>query len=246
MTTTYEQINTFLDKCEELKKCKFIMATTKIKDLLKCIVNSVELYKLFDEVTKDFDYISEKKQCLVTVNNGVISKSYLSLPQTVGKRLAFIFCLLVEFDNDTLSFNDFLRQYFPEDGSYFASYHAFCSTVIDSLSEMIKEIFSEQLKEDEEIVAQSQANAEKARYISEITLAITEEIAFVSDCNLQTEEVDGAVNLLNRLSDAVKQGDVALIDCLIFGYNYFALYNRAVSEGIATLIQTIGEYEQLL
>ena len=27
------QVTEFLDKCEEIRKCKFIMATTKIKDL---------------------------------------------------------------------------------------------------------------------------------------------------------------------------------------------------------------------
>lgn len=47
MSGTKEQVLTFLEKCEELKKCKFIMATSKIKDLLKCIVNSPDLYKLF-------------------------------------------------------------------------------------------------------------------------------------------------------------------------------------------------------
>jgi hypothetical protein len=244
MTTTYEQIKTFLDKCDELKKCKFIMATTKIKDLLKCIVNSVELYKLFDEVTKDFDYLAEKKQCLVTVNNGIIKKSYLSLPETMGRRLAFIFCLLVEFDNDTMNFNDFLRQYFPEDGSYFASYHAFCATVIDSLSDIIREVFRDQLVSEQNIP--EEANADRARSISEISLAITEEIAFISECNLPDEERDGGINILNELSRAVKEGNVSLIDALIFGYNYYVLYNKVVSESVGTLIQMIAEYEQIL
>ena len=93
MTDTKEQIKSFLDKCEELKSCKFIMATTKIKDLLKCIVNCPELYRLFEAVTKDFNYISAKSRCLVTVNDGVFTRSYVVLPDTVGQRLAFIFCL---------------------------------------------------------------------------------------------------------------------------------------------------------
>ena len=106
------------------------MATTKIKDLLKCIVNCPELYRLFETVTKNFDYPAAKSECLVSVNDGVLPTDCVVLPETVGRRLAFIFCLLVEFDKDTVNFNDFLRLYFPEDGSYFASYRAFCNIII--------------------------------------------------------------------------------------------------------------------
>ena len=56
MSSTKEQALLFLEKCDELKKCKFIMATSKIKDILKCIVNSPDLYRLFETVTKDFSY----------------------------------------------------------------------------------------------------------------------------------------------------------------------------------------------
>jgi hypothetical protein len=143
-----------------------------------------------------------------------------------------------------MNFNDFLRQYFPEDGSYFASYHAFCATVIDSLSDIIREVFRDQLVPERNIP--EEANADRARSISEISLAITEEIAFISECNLPDEERDGGINILNELSRAVKEGNVSLIDALIFGYNYYVLYNKVVSESVGTLIQMIAEYEQIL
>ena len=91
MLSTQEQVFTFLEKCEELKKCKFIMATTKIKDLLKCIVNSPELYRLFDTVTKDYDYLSAKSKCLVRSGDGFYGKNYVFLTKSVVKRVAFIF-----------------------------------------------------------------------------------------------------------------------------------------------------------
>ena len=87
MKSTKDQILEFLDKCDELTKCKFIMATTKIKDLLKCIVNSPELYKLFDTVTKDFNYVEQKPMCLIRDSH---NSGKVILPQTVGQRLAFI------------------------------------------------------------------------------------------------------------------------------------------------------------
>lgn len=250
MNDTKEQVTEFLNRCEELKKCRFIMATTKIKDLLKCIVNSPDLYKLFDTVTKDFNYIEAKNSCLVTANDGGFRKSYIILPHTVGQRLAFIFCLLVEFDKDTINFNDFLRKYFPEDGSYFESYQAFCKTIIDNLEEILKQVFKDKLeksKYEEEKELSETANSAKSSLISEISIAIEGEKQNIAESfKVPKEEKDGGIKILSELFTAVKKGDVELINALIFGYNYFVLYYKCVSENVAYLIEMIAEYEKLL
>lgn len=247
MSTTKEQVLSFISKCEELKKCKFIMATTRIKELLKFIVNSPDLYRLFDTVTKDFDYISEKQNCLVTINDGIMIRSYIVLPQTVGRRLAFIFCLLVEFDRETLNFNDFLRKYFCEDGSYFASYQAFCSVIIDGLCELLRQVFAEQLVEEPQSQEEATvSNARIAKLISEISLLIAEEKQYVLLSAIPKEEKEGGYRILTELENAVKNGDENLIDALICGYNYYILYHRCVSDGVATLIETIAEFEQII
>ncbi len=254
MESTKEQINDFIAKCEELKECKFIMATTKIKDLLKAIVNSRELYNLFETVTKNFDYISARSDCLVTTGEGILSKSYLVLPQTIGQRLAFIFCLLVEFDNDTLNFNEFLRVYFPEEGSYYSSYRAFCKTVIDSLEDMIKQVFQEELSapaapsaEDGEQMPEIQSNSARAGLLSSVSLTLAQEKKFLfENPNVPKDEREAAYKILNQLERAVKAGDIALIDALLCGYNYFVLYMKCVSDNIAPLIQIIAAYEETL
>ena len=135
METTITQIKDFLSKCEEVKNCKFIMATTRIKDLLKSIVNSAELYELFNTVAANFDYTAAKQKCLV--DDPAFGHSKVLLPDTIGDRLAFIFCLLVEFDRNDINFNAFLQKYYPKDGSYYASYHLFCDEVIGSLESII-------------------------------------------------------------------------------------------------------------
>lgn len=247
MKNTKEQVLTFLEKCEELKKCKFIMATTKIKDLLKCIVNSPDLYRLFDSVTKDFDYLQEKARCLIVADDGYINKSKVVLPQTVGQRLAFIFCLLVEFDRGTQNFNEFLQIYYPEDGSYFASYMAFCDTVINSLEELIQEVFAESLEAEAEEAEQVYAvNSSRAKLYSEISLAIAAEKQFLYQTSIPKEEKEGGYKMLNELLFAVKSGNENLIDALICGYNYFVLYNGCVSDGIASLIDMLVEFESAL
>lgn len=244
MKSTKDQVLEFLEKCDELTKCKFIMATTKIKDLLKCIVNSPELYGLFDKVTKDFNYPEYKSKCLISGNRACPGK--VVLPQTVGKRLAFIFCLLVEFDRDTINLNDFLQMYFPEDGSYFESYNAFCNTIIVGLADLIKQVFKEQLSESKNTGEDSGVhNSEKLQLLSSITLTVEAEKDYIVNAAPQ-EERDGAVKMLNELVLAARQGNEQLIDALIFGYNYFVLYNRCVSDNIASLIELISEFEKLL
>ena len=243
MSSTKEQVLTFLEKCDELKKCKFIMATTKIKDLLKCIVNSPDLYKLFDAVTNNFNYVEQKSKCLVTTNDGFINRSYVVLPQTVGQRLGFIFCLLVEFDRDTLNFNNFLQKYFPEDGSYFASYQAFCKVIISSLEELIKQVFKDKLEEKIDPPAPKLSRAE---LLSAISTSIEAEKQYINQSKIFADEKENGNKILYALSEAVKAGDEDLIDALICGYNYFILYNKCVSSGVAPLIETLAEYEETL
>lgn len=248
MSDTKEQVLAFINKCDELKKCKFIMATTKIKDILKCIVNCPELYNLFEAVTKDFNYPAVRNKCLVTVDNGIFSRSYVVLPQTVGHRLAFIFCLLVEFDKDLLNFNDFLQQFFPEDGSYFASYQAFCNTIIKGLQDSVAQVFKEELSKPTQIRIDDSpaANTAKAGILSAINLAIKEEQNFVAQSNIPQSDKIGGIAILEQLTEAVKAGNEQLIDALLCGYNYFVLYHKAVSEGVETLIREIATFEQML
>ena len=244
MKTTKEQVLEFLEKCDELTKCKFIMATTKIKDLLKCIVNSPELYGLFDKVTQDFNYPEQKSMCLIS-GDGVLPGRVV-LPKTVGKRLAFIFCLLVEFDEETLNLNDFLQMYFIEDGSYFGSYRAFCDTIIVSLADLVKQVFKEQLDKDNKVVENANTiYSEKSKLLTNIIYSLETEREYILGV-APADEVEGAVKMLNALTHALRDENEELIDALICGYNYFVLYNRCVSDNIAPLIESIAEFEKLL
>ncbi|MBD5585016.1 MAG: hypothetical protein HDQ88_08035 [Clostridia bacterium] len=243
MSSTREQVLSFLDKCEELKKCKFIMATTKIKDLLKCVVNCPDLYRLFEAVTKDFNYLSAKSQCLVTVNDGVFTRSYVVLPQTVGQRLAFIFCLLVEFDKDNINLNDFLRQYFPEDGSYFASYQAFCNTIVKSLQDCISQVFREELSMP---VPADVSGVKTGELVSALGVAFSQEEQFLKNSSVIEEDKQNGLKILSALAKSVKAGNVELIDALVCGYTYFVLNNNCVSDAIEELVELIEAYEKTL
>lgn len=242
MISTKEQVLTFLEKCDELKKSKFIVATTKIKDLLKCIVNSPELYRLFDTVTDNFNYLEQKSKCLITTSDGYLTKSYVSLPPTVGQRLAFIFCLLTEFDSDSLNFNEFLEKYFYEDSSYFSSYQSFCRVIITSLEDLIKQVYRDVFEEQTPV----EERPTRAEYIYEILTCVEAEASFIYQSSLRDEDKDNGIKMLSALAEAVKQGNEELIDAFVCAYNYYILYNRCVSDKVTPMIEKIAEYMQIL
>lgn len=242
-----EQILMFLTKCDELKKSKFIMATTKLKDVLKCIVNCPELYNLFSTVTKDFNYPAMKQRCLVASDDGYLAKYYITLPRSLYDRLAFLFCLLVEFDQGSINLNDFLARYFTEDGSYAASYRAFCDGIIKPLEESVMQAFEGKVKlPSPDVKLALKKNAMKSELIAVLNLAIKEEIQHIESCHLAEEDLAGGKKILTELLNAIMEENIGYIDAIVCGYNYFVLYNRCVSEGVATLMQTIEAYENTL
>ena len=245
MQSTKEQVKNFLLKCEELKSCKFIVAPNKISDLLKCIVNSRELYGLFDAVTSNFDYPTVKSNCLVTISNSTYERSYVNLPQTTGQVIAFIFCLLMEFENNTLNFNEFLRRYFPEDGSYVASYRAFCSVIIKSLQDAVAQVYEDELNSPDYSV-EEQPDAKKAQLLSVAEILISGEIEYITKCPVPDEDKEGGLKLLYQLLAAIKSGDKNLVEALACGYNYFILYNKCISENVTQLFAFIVEFEKSL
>ncbi len=239
METVKAQITDFLTKCEELKNCKFIMATTKIKDLLKAIVNSPELYDLFNTVASGFDYPAVKQRCFKEGN-----RCRVVLPDTVGERLAFIFCLLVEFDRNEINFNAFLQKYYPKDGSFYSSYHLFCNEVIGGLENIISDVFAKELEEEErpQITASSSRPALKAPASrGTLYVLISAEMEAVASSPIAQDDKDAARLILNSLADAVERGDFQLVKSLTCGYNYFMLYTNFVSDTVAELFEELGE-----
>lgn len=252
MDSVKSQVLDFLDKCAEVKNCKFIMATTKIKDLLKSVVNSAELYEVFNTVVSKFDYIAAKGRCFIQAEDS-FGRSRVVLPDTVGERLAFIFCMLVEIDRGDIQINAFLQKFYPKDGSYYASYHMFCDEVIGSLESIITEIFAQELEEPDmpdeaegNAIAQKSVNSSIISEINAISILIANELDYIATSSLSEDDKDAAATILNRLTMAVKACDAEEINALTFGYNYFVMYTRTVSESVNMLFDELGEFVNVL
>ena len=258
--TVKEQITDFLEKCEEVKNCKFIMATTRIKDLLKSIVNSPELYELFNTVASNFDYNAAKQQAFLEADSAFYGNSRVILPDTVGDRLAFIFCLLVEFDRNDINLNVFLQKFYPKDGSYYASYHLFCDEVIGSLENIICDIYSKELtsfdppllvdapqvEQVPEVGENRAVSADKIMLLNAVSMLIANEREDIEASSLEEDEKTAGLLILNSLLDAVQNGDITLIQSLSCGYNYFVLQNSFISQTFNDLIEALGSYVDTL
>ncbi len=255
MKGTKEEVKDFLFKCEQLKKSKFIMATTRIQDMLKSIVNSAALYELFQAATARFDYVSAKRRCMITSNNGFLSRSHLVLPENPGERLAFIFCLLVEFDHGSVNFNEFLQQFFPEDGSYYSSFQTFCAKVITPFEEIIRQLFSEELSEGQISQEMSRDAAqgaqpvragvapdpEAAEKLSVVSILISREKNIIKQSDMSEGDKQNGIAILCELESAIREGRAAGADAILRGYEYYSACHNNFSQLINLLTAVTGE-----
>ena len=235
MDTGREQIDLFLRRCDEVMQSKFILADTKIGDLLKSIASSDLLYAFFREITRDFDYPGAKEKYM---NYGYASsqKRRLLFPSDPSEKLAFIFCLLVDLDNKSIDLSDFLREYFYEDGSVYESYYAFCNQVIKPFKNDVKGIFRGGMPVEGIPAAAKAAKAEEEK---DILSVVAEERDAVFSSRLPDEKKVDALIILNALENCGCRGGA--VCGLLCGYAYFA---QAVGWKSKTLTALLAEMKK--
>ena len=64
MQDRYSKIQKFFTACDELVNGTFMLADTRIADVLKAVAGSGELTNLFNAATESFDYNAAKKAYL--------------------------------------------------------------------------------------------------------------------------------------------------------------------------------------
>ncbi len=207
----------FFTACDELITGKFILADTKIGELLRSIATSDELRGLFAAVTKGFDYPAAKAACLKQPGEGgryLRGEAYL--PSERSEILAFVFCLLVEFDGGAMKFNDFLLRYFYVDGSYTASYSLFVDRVIRPFRDIVRDCYPDLNK-----VAPEARRKQEENRLEQLAEKISLERTRIASLPLGKEDAVAADMILNELYAAVGRGDYAELKALLCGYLYF-------------------------
>lgn len=140
MAGAREQVDLFLKRCDELVRAGFIVADTRISDLLKAVVSSDALYAFFKDATAGYDYAAAKRRYMNYTPQGSARKQLL-FPDDPAERLAFTFFLLAEIDAKSIDLSAFLQEYFYADGSLYGSFYAFCNQVIKPFRNAVKTMF---------------------------------------------------------------------------------------------------------
>ncbi len=227
----------FFTACDELITGKFILADTKIGELLRAIATCEDLRGLFAAVTNGFDYPAAKKAYLKQPEQGSRpGRGEAYLPAERSELLAFVFCLLVEFDSGTMRFNDFLLRYFYEDGSYTASYSLFVDRVIRPFRDIVRECYPD-VRESAPLARRKQEENRLEKLAEKISLERTR----IASLSLGKEDCAAAEMILGELYAAVGRGDYTELKALLCGYLYFLQVTDASGENSNEIFRLAGE-----
>lgn len=233
------QIRNFLSKCEDVTKSQFILAPYKIGELLRAVAISPVLVSFFEANVRNFDYLQAQEKYMIPSpeNDG---KATLILPDSDAEKIAFIFCILADIDNQTVNFNGFLQTfYLADDGSYARAYLLFCRQIIRTLQTLVYEELIAPPVNDANLRPTYTAEdaSEKDRVFSRFALLAKEELLFLADADMTDEDRDSGVTLLNTLLAAAKNKDAKEVNSLLIGYHYFLTGTKIKSERAAEMLR---------
>ena len=144
-----QEVQNFLDACDELINCKFLVAEYKITKLLQSIAGSSDICSLISECLQSYNRDREFARTYIQDGHG---EFVCVMPTEEYKVVALVFCTLADIDNKKIDFTDFIKRFF---GNNENPYQAFIDTMIIPFKSLISEAFvvgynEKENKEDEE------------------------------------------------------------------------------------------------
>ena len=133
-----ENVKEFLDACDELLNCKYLVAEYKIQKMLKTLANSDEICSLIGECLEQFNRDREFAKAYIQDGHGDFV--YIS-PCEEYKVIALVFCTLVDIDNKKIDFVDFVKRFF---GREEVPFQAFLTEMILPFRNLIADVFGEE------------------------------------------------------------------------------------------------------
>lgn len=214
MQDKYAQMQRFFTACDELISGKYILADNKIGEVLRAIAASEELTGLFSAVTERFDYPTAKQAYLKYPAEPGGTRGAAYLPSDRADLIAFVFCLLVDFDSGALRLNDFLRKFFHEDGSFTASYTLFVERMIRPFRDIVRDCFPE-------LARPGSVSRDREEALDKIGEIIQAERGRMMQAALNPVDADACTLILDELYAAAGRRDSAELKALLCGYSYF-------------------------
>lgn len=132
-----EQIENFLEACDEVCTCKFLIAEHKIQKLLAILASTAPVRDLVSECVEQFNRDKEFMRAYLQNEKGDFE---LVMPEEEYKIIALVFCTLAEIDAGNIEFADFIKRFFS-DKEGVAPYDRFVQRMMLPFRNLISEAF---------------------------------------------------------------------------------------------------------
>ncbi len=200
-----ENIKNFIQSCDELIACKYLVAEYKIQQMLKQLANASDVCDLVGDCLEQFNRDREFAKAYVQDGHGGFM--YVS-PQEEYKIIALVFCTLVDIDGKKIDFTDFIKRFFGQCENPFG---AFIEQMIVPFRNLIAEAFGYGFQEEEKVQGEAEEDKTEPSFWEEKSYTY-------DDVPEEEEEYDEnesdyvkaqklAVQILSQL-EFVKQDDV--------------------------------------
>lgn len=215
----------FFSACNEMIEGRFILSDTKVSNILKCVVKSDVLYKLYSDCMTGFKFARTRDFCKASnPNNG----GYFQMPSDDRDIVAFVTCLLLEVDKKNINLQNYVTDNFYSADGYNISYHNFALTVLSGYKSAVKNllmiddeannIVNEEVEQlaIEEPKEDVKANDNTKILFANLMLSIVElQNAINEDVKIKYLEKEELLIVLKALNRAVHLEELIVINALL-------------------------------
>lgn len=204
------EIDKFLEACDDLLNCKFLVAEYKIQRLLQQLASASDVCSLVGECLEQFNRDREFAKTFVQDGQGDF---VCLMPSEEYKVIALVFCTLVDIENKKIDFVDFIKRFFGREENPFK---AFLDTMIVPFKKLIEEAFSyaendkdedhhdDEDDEDEDDDDDDHVDDEVYENVQKIAVQILSELQF----SRQDNDTQNAITICKAIVKTAKMHDM--------------------------------------
>lgn len=204
------EIDKFLEACDDLLNCKFLVAEYKIQRLLQQLASASDVCSLVGECLEQFNRDREFAKTFVQDGQGDF---VCLMPSEEYKVIALVFCTLVDIENKKIDFVDFIKRFFGREENPFK---AFLDTMIVPFKKLIEEVFSyaendkdedhhdDEDDEDEDDDDDDHVDDEVYENVQKIAVQILSELQF----SRQDNDTQNAITICKAIVKTAKMHDM--------------------------------------
>lgn len=212
------EVEQFLNACDDLIGCKFLVAEYKLSKMLKALANAHQVCSLVGECLEQFNRDREFAKAYQEGKNG---NFYVVMPEEEYKIIALVFCTLVDIDGKKIDFTDFVMRFFGDQQN---PYETFVETMIVPFRNLIAEAFSQapsleenQECEDEENGGAEEQEGDKFVLAEKVAVQILGELQFLR----QDESVEKTTQIARAIVKTSQMKDEDVTSSLIGALKFY-------------------------